>query len=171
MTELKLMAGLHMLAAGIFVGSNVLLERVIKRLDAVPPREAARLGELLGTDIVYINFIALITAGAVGIYRLASTGMIAAFAQAEFYTTGYGVAISLMILLWVTLIISSSVITFYLRPRLLVKLPFDTSRDALEQFGNSAMAANVWMTWLGRYNLTAGVLAFLIGGFLRLGGF
>ncbi len=166
----QLTSGAHLLAAGVFVGSNVLLERVVKRLDAVPPREAARLGELLGTDVVYINFTALIVLGATGIYLLKDMTF-GAFAQPAFYISGYGFARSLMIILWLTVIISSSVMTFYLRPRMLPKLPYDVTRDALKQIGERAMAANAWTTRLGRYNLAAGALSMFIGGFVQPSGF
>jgi uncharacterized membrane protein len=170
MFELNLMTGLHILAAGVFVGSNILLERVIKRLDALPPREAARLGELLGTDIVYINFGALIVLGAAGIYRIFISNMTNLFITTGFYQSSYGITFLFMIFVWITLVISSCIITFYFRPRLMVKLPFDTGRDALEPFGEKAFAASKWMIWLGRYNLVAAVVAILVSATLRYGG-
>jgi len=171
MLEMQISVGLHTLAAAVFVGVNVLLERVVKRLDAVPPREAARLGELIGTDIVYINSGALAVLVATGVLLLQSEGTLASLTQPSFYGGGYGVALGLMILLWLTLIVSSCVMTFYLRPRMLVKLPYDVTRDALVKIGDKAMSANVWMTRFGRYNLAAGVVSILIGGFLHGGGF
>jgi len=171
MTDFQIALGLHVLAAGVFVGCNVLLERVVHRLDAIPPREAARLGELIGTDIIWINYGALILAALTGGYLLWGSGSLGSLLDPSFYAGGYGLAMGLMILLWATLIATSSVITFVLRPRLLVKLPYDTSRDLLESIGNDAMRANAAMSWLGRYNLAAGVATVLIGGFLDYGGF
>lgn len=167
---MQLALALHLLAAAVFVGCNVLLERVVYRLDAIPPREAARMGELIGTDIVFINFGALLTAFGSGLYMLWYNGTLGDALTFGFYSDAYGRTLGLMMALWASLIVTSSVITFYLRPRLLVKLPFNTSRDALEPIGAQAMAANEWMSRLGRYNLAAGVAAILSGALLHFGG-
>lgn len=171
MLDLQIAVGLHVLAGGVFVGCNVLLERVVHRLDAIPPREAARMGELIGTDIIWINFGALAVVALSGLYLMWVAGTLPSIADPWFYTDGYGIALGLMMLLWLSVVATSLVITFYLRPRLLVKLPFDTSREVLEDIGNTAMRANTAMSWLGRYNLAAGVTTILIGGFIRYGGF
>lgn len=171
MMDFQIAVGLHVLAGGVFVGCNVLLERVVHRLDAIPPREAARMGELIGTDIIWINFGALAVVALSGLYLLWGNGMLPSVIDPEFYGDGYGTAMGLMMLLWLSVVATSLVITFYLRPRLLVKLPYDTSREALEEIGNAAMRANTAMSWLGRYNLAAGVTTILIGGFIRYGGF
>ena len=170
MWDIQLALALHLLATGIFVGCNVLLERVVLRLDAIPPREAARMGELIGTDIVFINYGALLAAFGSGIYLLWYNGTLGDALSLAFYADAYGRTLGLMMGLWASLIVTSSVITFYLRPRLLVKLPFDTSRDALEEIGARAMAANEWMSRLGRYNLAAGITAVLAGALLHYGG-
>lgn len=170
MWDVQLALALHLLAAAVFVGCNVLLERVVHRLDAIPPREAARMGELIGTDIVFINFGALLTAFGSGLYMMWYNGMLGDALSAGFYADSYGRTLGLMMALWASLIVTSSIITFYLRPRLLVKLPFDTGRDALEPIGARAMAANEWMSRLGRYNLAAGIGAVLSGALLHYGG-
>jgi uncharacterized membrane protein len=171
MLSVQIALGLHVLAGGVFVGCNVLLERVVHRLDAIPPREAARMGELIGTDIIWINFAALAIVALSGSYLMWGSGTLGQVVEPQFYLDGYGLALGLMILLWMTLVVTSLIITFWLRPRLLVKLPYDTSREALEEIGNQAMRANTAMSWLGRYNLVAGVVSILIGGFIRYGGF
>ena len=170
MWDVQLALALHLLAAGTFVGCNVLLERVVHRLDAIPPREAARMGELIGTDIVFINYGALLTAFLSGLYLLWSSGTLGDVVTLAFYADAYGRTLGVMMALWASLIVTSSLITFYLRPRLLVKLPFDVKRDALEQIGARAMAANAWMSRLGRYNLGAGIVAVLSGAVLHYGG-
>ena len=170
MWDLQLALALHLLAAATFVGCNVLLERVVLRLDAIPPREAARMGELIGTDIVFINYGALLTAFFSGLYMLWSNGTLGDAMTLAFYGDAYGRTLGLMMGLWASLIVTSSVITFHLRPRLLVKLPFDIKRDALEQIGAEAMAANEWMGRIGRYNLAAGIVAVLSGAVLHYGG-
>lgn len=159
--------------AGVFVGSNVFLDFLLTpRLDLIPPGQAARLGEKLGTDFAWLNWIALAGLPATGLLLLLlRAGSLGQLLQPSYYLTGHGVALAAMMLIWLTLTINAAVLTFYLRPRVVVKLPYDATRQEVEAARTEAINGAQWMRYLARYNAIASVVAVLIGGFLRYGGF
>jgi uncharacterized membrane protein len=170
--ELQILIGLHILFAAIFVGSNVFLDFLLTpRLDLIPPGQAARLGDKLGTDFAILNWIALFGLPLTGILYLWSAGSLGQFLDGSFYTGGYGVALVLMIGIWASLVATAAVLTFYLRPRVVVKLPYDATRQRVSDSRAGAMVYANWMSRLARYNVAVSVIAVLIGGFLRFGGF
>ncbi len=170
--ELKILVALHLLFAAIFVGSNVFLDFLLTpRLDLIPPGQAARLGDRLGTDFAILNWITLVGLPLSGLLMLWRLGTIRELAYFAFYRSGYGIALCTMIAIWATLIATASVLTFYLRPRVVVKLPYDASRQRVEGARQDAMRYANWMRWLARYNVVVSMLAIVVGGFLRFGGF
>ncbi len=170
--ELQILIGLHLVFAGVFVGSNIFLDFLLApRLDLIPPGQAARLGDKLGTDFAILNWVALGGLPLTGILYLWIFGSLGQFLDGAFYTGGYGIALVLMIAIWASLVGTATVLTFYLRPRVVVKLPYDASRQQVEGSRADAMVYANWMRYLARYNATISVVAVLIGGFLRFGGF
>ncbi len=170
--ELQILIGLHMLFAAIFVGSNIFLDALLApRLDLIPPGQAARLGDKLGTDFAILNWIALGGLPLTGVLFLWRVGSFGQFLQASFYTSGYGVALLSMFAIWASLVATAAVLTFYLRPRVVVKLPYDATRQQVEGSRTDAMLYANWMRRLARYNAAVSVVAVLVGGFLRFGGF
>jgi uncharacterized membrane protein len=155
---------LHLLAAAVFAGSNVFLDFVLGRhLALIPPGQATRLGERVGADFALLNWAALLALLASGAVLIAELGIDARLLEPGFYATGYGLAMTAMTALWVSVVASSALLTFYLRPRVLVKLPAGASVHSV------AMAA--WMRRLARFNGAASLLAIVAGGTLRWGGF
>ncbi len=170
--ELQILIGLHLLFAGVFVGSNIFLDVLLApRLDLIPPGQAARLGDKLGTDFAILNWIALGGLPLTGVLFLWCLGSLGQFSQMSFYTSGYGVALLLMIMIWASLVTTATILTFYLRPRVVVKLPYDATRQQVEGSRTDAMLYANWMRRLARYNAAVSVIAVLVGGFLRFGGF
>lgn len=170
--ELQILIALHLLFAAIFVGSNVFLDFLLTpRLDLIPPGQAARLGDRLGTDFAILNWITLVGLPLTGLLTLWRLGTLGQFVHAAFYMSGYGMALVTMITIWATLIVTASILTFYLRPRVVVKLPYDASRQLVEGARADAMRYANWMRWLARYNVAVSMLAIVVGGFLRFGGF
>jgi hypothetical protein len=170
--ESQILIGLHILFAAVFVGSNVFLDFLLTpRLEVIPPGQAARLGDKVGVDFAILNWIALgglpLTALLL-LWRLSAIGRLITW---RFYGSGYGVALLSMIIIWLSLVVSAAVLTFYLRPRVLVKLAYDTTRQQVESSRTDAMRYANWMQRLARYNVISSMLAILIGGFLRFGGF
>lgn len=167
---LQLLAGLHILSAAVFVGSNSLLEALLRRLALIPPRDAATLSDRLGVDLAVVNFTALGLLGATGVARLFVSEIAGQALKLSFWTSGYGLALAPMVGIWVTLI-ASALTLMWLRGRAVPKLPFDATREDVGQRAEDAMRAAALMRKLGVYNLIAGAAVILVGGFLRYGGF
>jgi uncharacterized membrane protein len=170
--ELQLLMGLHILFAAVFVGSNVFLDFLLTpRLDLIPPGQAARLGERLGVDFAVLNWITLAGLPLTGLLMLWRMATIGDLLTRDFYVRGYGVALTTMIAIWLSLVVTASILTFYLRPRVVVKLPYDVTRQQVEGARTDAIRYAGWMRWFARYNVIASMVAVLVGGFLRYGGF
>jgi uncharacterized membrane protein len=170
--DLQILVSFHLFFAAVFVGSNVFLDFLLTpRLDLIPPGQAARLGDKLGTDFAWLNWAALIGSPLSGILLLWRLGDLPSLLDPSFLFGGYGIALLSMITLWFTLIITAAILTFYLRPRVVVKLPYDASRQQVEGSRTDAMDYAKWMQRLARYNVIASTIIIVIGGFLRFGGF
>ena len=171
MITLKLLSVLHILGTVVFVGSNVLMARLVKRLEAIPPREAARLSELLGGDMAVMNSAALVILGVTGFWRLGETDLLGDLFRWEFISSAYGAALWAMLLLWLGVLVSAGLMTLYFRPRLSIKLPYNASRQAIEDGAAGTMASAAWIGRLSTFNLVVGLVTVLVAGFLRYGGF
>jgi uncharacterized membrane protein len=172
MITLQILAGLHLLFAGVFVGSNVFLDFLLTpRLDFIPPGQAARLGEKLGIDFAVLSWISLLGLPTTGLLLLWRAGGIHRLLELSFYTTGYGSALLIMMTIWLTLAITGAILTFYLRPRVVVKLPYDVTRQEIESARERTIRTAQWMRRLARYNAIASMVNIVIGGFLRYSGF
>lgn len=172
MIELQILVGLHILLAALFVGSNVFLDFLLTpRLDLIPPGQAARLGEKVGVDFAILNWISLVGLPVTGIWMLVRFGSLGRLAEPGFYATGYGSALLAMMIIWLCLAVTGAILTFVLRPRAVVKLPYDASRQDVENGRTKAIDTAAWMRRLARFNAIASMLSVLIGGALRFGGF
>src|ERR1035437_64762 len=170
--DLQILAGIHMRFAAVFVGSNVFLDYLLTpRLDLIPPGQAARLGDKLGTDFAWLNWITLLGSPLTGLLLLWRLGNFSSLFDPSFYVTGYGAALLSMMIIWLSLIITAAILTFYLRPRVIVKLPYDATRQQVEGSRTDAIYYADWMKRLARYNVISSSLVIVIGGFLRFGGF
>ncbi len=172
MIWLQILVALHMLFAGVFVGSNVFLDYLLTpRLDLIPPGQAARLGEKLGVDFAWLNWVCLAGLPITGLLLFYWFGPIGLLLQPRFYLTPYGLALLIMFLIWVSLVFTAVVLTWVLRPQVIVKLPYDASRQEVEASRTQAVAAADRMRQFARYNAIVSIINILIGGFLRFGGF
>jgi uncharacterized membrane protein len=170
--DLQILVSIHLLFAAVFVGSNVFLDFLLtRRLDLIPPGQAARLGDKLGTDFAILNWITLLGLPLSGVLLLWRLGSLSSLLDPAFFTGGYGAALLTMITIWFTLIITAAILTFYLRPRVVVKLPYDATRQQVEGSRTDAVRYANWMKRLARYNVISSMVAIVIGGFLRFGGF
>ncbi len=167
---LQVLSALHLVAAAVFVGSNVLIELLVRRLELIPPVDAAMVSSRLGLDLTVLNGSALVVAGGTGIGRIFVSESEDQYFEADFWGTGYGLAMACMIGLWLTLLVSASALVL-LRRRAVAKLPFDATREEVEANAEAGMRAADWMRWIGWYNLAAGVALVVVGGFLKYGGF
>jgi len=169
--ELQTLVAFHIFFAAVFVGSNVFLDFLLTpRLDLIPPGQAARLGDKLGNDFAILNWAALIGLPVSGLLELWRLGNLGVLLSLKFLATGYGVALVLMMLIWLSLVITATILTFYLRPRVIVKLPYDATREQVESSRTDSIAYADWMKTFARYNVISSVVAIVIGGILRYGG-
>jgi uncharacterized membrane protein len=169
---LQLLVAFHLLCAAVFVGSNVFLDILLTpRLDLIPPGQAARLGDKLGTDFAILNWITLVGLPLSGLLLLWPFGILPQMLHPGFYKGNYGVALLTMMFIWLSLVITAAILTFYLRPRVVVKLPYEATRQQVEGARTDAIKYANWMRRLARYNVTVSTLAIVVGGFMRFGGF
>jgi uncharacterized membrane protein len=170
--DLQILVSIHLLFAAVFVGSNVFLDFLLTpRLDLIPPGQAARLGDKLGTDFAILNWITLLGLPLSGLLLLWRLGELSSLLDPEFFVGGYGAALLSMMLIWLSLIITAAILTFYLRPRVVVKLPYNATRQQVEGSRTDAVRYANWMRRLARYNVVSSMIAIVIGGFLRFGGY
>lgn len=169
---LQAATAVHLLAAAVFVGSNVFLDFVFsRRLELIPPGQAARLGERVGADFALLNWSSLLLLFVSGAVLTVEVGVDSRLLDAGFYVGGYGAALAAMVVLWLTIVASSATLTFYLRPRVVMRLPLQTRILDVEPARARSVALAAWMRRLARYNALASMLAIVAGGSLRWGGF
>ncbi len=168
---LKVFLSLHVAFAALFVGGNVFMDFLLSpRLDLIPPGQAARLGEKLGNDFAIFNWVCLIGIMITGWLVLWRKGIEQSVFDIEFIQTSYGAALLIKEVIWTTLIFTGAAMTFYLRPRVIVKLPYDASREEIESKREDTMNYSKYMRWMARYNGVAAVVALLAAVFMAQGG-
>jgi uncharacterized membrane protein len=168
---LKIFLALHVTFAALFVGGNVFMDFLLTpRLELIPPGQAARLGEKLGNDFAIFNWVCLIGILITGWLVLWRNGIEGSVFDIGFIQTGYGAALLVKEIIWTTLIFTGAMMTFYLRPRVIVKLPYDASREEIESDREAAMDYSKYMRWMARYNGVAAVVALIAGVFMSKGG-
>jgi putative copper export protein len=168
---LKIFLSLHVAFAAMFVGGNVFLDFILTpRLELIPPGQAARLSGKMGNDFALFNWICLIGILVTGMLTMWHKGITGSVFDTTFITTSYGAALLVKEILWTTLIFTGAMMTFYLRPRVIVKLPYDASRESIEADREDTIRYADWMRRLARYNGVAAVIALISGVFMNQGG-
>ncbi|MBI5309420.1 MAG: hypothetical protein HZB14_00085 [Actinobacteria bacterium] len=168
---LKILVTFHVTFAALFVGGNVFMDFLLSpRLDLIPPGQAARLGEKLGNDFAIFNWVCLIGIMVSGMLIMWRNGLEQSVFDLEFIQSPYGAALLVKEIIWSTLIFTGAAMTFYLRPRVIVKLPYDASRESIESDREATLNYSKWMRWMARYNGIAAVIALICGVFMAKGG-
>jgi len=173
MTLYAVLVGFHVLFAALFVGGNAFLDFLLSpRLDLLPPGQAARLGEKLGMDFAIYSWAALIGLFLTGMISLYQMDLLAQLVEAEFWGTDYGRALASMSIGWLIMIVSATILTFYLRPRVVVKIPHDATREMATGKRDDTVRYAKYMSWLARFNAVGSIALVFIGVFLtKNGGF
>jgi len=154
---------IHILSAAVLVGSvffNYFLLRPALRL--IPPAHAVVVAQRVGTVFTYSGWAALILLFLSGALRLPSLTVIF---QPDFYTAGYGRAVALMIFLWFLTVVSSTIMTFVLRPKLMRKLTVNSNPTLadVEKRRADQIAASTWLDRLQLANVITSTLALIAG--------
>src|SRR5208282_3916844 len=103
--DLQILASFHMLFAAVFVGSNVFLDFLLTpRLDLIPPGQAARLGDKLGTDFAWLNWVALMGPPLSGLLMRWRLCTFSSSPETGFYIADYGAGIATIIAIWISFI-------------------------------------------------------------------
>lgn len=167
----KLLVMAHVLFAALFVGGNVFMDFLLSpRLDLIPPGQAARLGEKLGNDFAIFNWVCLIGIMVTGVGSMWIRDFAGSVFDIDYLQTAPGIALAIKEVIWTTLIFTGAMMTFYLRPRVIVKLPYDASRESIESDREATINYSVWMGRMARYNGVAAVIALLCGVVMSKGG-
>jgi uncharacterized membrane protein len=170
MTIMALLFGFHILSVAVFLGGNVLMEFVVmRRMAAIPPGDAAVLGNKVGSDFAYLTWGALVGIAVTGVLILWQLNLLWSLFDPGFMSTRYGLVLLVKILIFVTLVASGTVITFYLRPRVVQKLPYNAESVDIDRASSRAMANAIWLQRCARYNMVASVIGLFAGAFLANG--
>ncbi len=164
---------IHILSAGILVGSvifNYFLLRPALRL--IPPAHAVVIAQKIGTLFTYLGWSALGLLFLSGLSRLYIGGDLGVLVTRELYAYGHSRSLALMILSWFVTVVSSSIMTFSLRPKLMKKL-LVSSNPALadvEKRRLTQMEASLWLDRLQLLNVITATLALIAGASIVEGG-
>ncbi len=166
------MIGLHVLFVAIFVGGNVVMDLVLTPgLNVIPPGSAAQLSNKIGANFANLTWLALGGIAVTGILLLRQRGVLTNVFNTDFLTGRYGLTVLTKATIFASLVVSGAVMTFYLRPSLVQKLPYDATRQDIDAIPGPAMRKAAWLQRLALYNMGASIVALFIGSFQANGGF
>jgi uncharacterized membrane protein len=164
---------LHVVAACAFVGSVLFHYAIVRRsLRLVPPAYAVVLGQKIGTEFNYLGWAALGVLGITGALRIFIDGRLFQLLTAEFYGSGAGRALALMMVGWAVSVISAGIMTVLLRPVLMSKLPSRSEPDlaTVDRWRGAQTSAGDWMVRLQVVTLVFSLLAAVAGASVIYGG-
>jgi len=173
MTGLMALRIIHILAAAGLVGSvifNYFLLRPALRL--IPPPHAVVIAQRVGNAFTILGWSALGLLLVTGLLRLYLQGLLGALFNSQFYTTGYGRWLAVMVFFWLVTLTSSAIMTFALRPTLLKKLPVHSNPGLgdVEKRRAAQLAASRRMEQLQLVTVIAATLALVAGASIMFGG-
>lgn len=173
LTLLFILRIIHDLAAATLVGSvifNYFLLRPSLRL--IPPAHAVVIAQRVGTLFTYTGWTALVLLFLSGALRLYYGGRLGFIFTLDLYAHGPGRALALMLLFWFITIVSSTIMTFTLRPKLMKKLTVHSNPTLadVEKRRATQMAASAWLDRLQLLNVVTSTLALLAGVSIAYGG-
>ena len=163
---------LHVVAVVTYVGGGVLLHGPLRRaLRLIPPGQASIVASRVGGDFTYLSWMSLALWGSTGywmIFRYA-LGEVSApltlFITPHLLRTPKGVALLVMVSTWYLIVISASIITFVLRPRLALRVTPDATAEAADRAVATISRAARWVDLLALANLGLAALGLLAGAF------
>lgn len=171
-TEMGILIGLHILFGGVFLGVNIYLDFILMpALSGILPGQAARFSERVGARVFVMMAVSLLGLGGTGLTMLYRIGMLPMLAVPSFYLSGYGLALLVMMFIWLSTMTTALLLQYWFRPRFLARMPLATDKESIEAARDAGIEAGTRMGYLARYNAAAALVAILTGGFLRYGGY
>jgi len=165
---------LHIVAAAIYMGGSLILHGPLRRaLRMIPPGQASIIGARVGEDFTYLSWMNLVLLGFTGYWMAARYGWGDAAAPFTLWLnpivlqTLQGVALLVMVFAWFLIVVSASIITFWLRPQLRLRVtPSATVENSNRAVATISRAAR-WIDVLALTNFALSTIALLMGAFFH----
>ncbi len=173
LTLLLLLRIIHDLAAATLVGSVIFSYFLLRpALRLIPPAHAVVIAQRVGNVFTYTGWTALILLFLSGILRIYYTGRLAFIFTLGLYAHRPGRALAFMIFFWFITVLSSTIMTFALRPKLMKKLTVSSNPTLadVEKRRAAQMAASARLDWLQLSNVITSILALIAGASIAYGG-
>lgn len=173
MTLLMLLRIVHVMAAVLFVGAAIFTSFLVRpTLRLVPPASAAVIAHRLGTWFAVLGWVILIVLPLTGVGRLYLQGMLGALISWDFYTTGYGRGLAIMIVSWLATSVTWALMTLMLRQEVMTAAPV-TSNPGPAAIGTRRGEGLVSSARIERLQLAAVIsstIALIAGSSVLFGG-
>jgi uncharacterized membrane protein len=165
---------LHLVAVAVYAGGGFMLHGPLRRaLRMIPPGQASIVGSRVGRDFTYLSWVSLILLGLTGYWMAFRYGWADVSAPSTLWInplalqTPKGVAMLVMALAWVIIVISASIITIVLRPRLSLRVTPDATAEAANRAVATISRADRWLDILALTNFVLATVAVLAGAFFH----
>lgn len=161
---------IHIFAAATLVGSVIFNYFFLRpALNLIPPAHAVVIAQRVGTLFTYSGWTAYILLLLSGVLRLADPFIVF---KPNFYASSYGRSLGVMILSWFIAVVSSAIMTWILRPKLIKKLTVSANPTLadVEKRRTTQMAASTWLDWLQLVIVIFASLALIAGASVGFGG-
>jgi uncharacterized membrane protein len=166
-----LAAYLHVLGVATYLGGSLIMEFVVGPAQkAIPPAQAQVMGKKTADRFLVFAWSALGLILISGILRLYSTGTETFITGAKLWETAYGRTLMTMVLLWCVLVVNGLIITFVLRPKLVMRTGAGVSPTQVQDHQQGQIKAASWVERLTRVDLGIALLVALLGSALQFGG-
>lgn len=166
----KILIGVHVAVMALYVVGGLWIKIPVHRVQkAIPPAQAALVGQKMGLDFTIVSWFAFIVVGGTGYWLLGRAGDFdlasphTFFIDTDLLDGRYGWALFIMVLCWVLVVINGVVMTVYLRPRMGRRLEPTETSAVLEPFIEQLRSAVFWIDVLAWVNLVLAGGSFAAG--------
>lgn len=163
----------HIFSAAIFVGFSIFNYFLLRpSLEQIPPAHAVVVAQRTGSIFTIIGWGALSLLLLSGGLRLYYQQRLGAVFTLEFYFSGYGSSLGIMIFGWFVASVMAGIMTIVIRPRLIGKLAVSSkpTLSDVEKRRAAQIAGSALLEKLQLVNIAASSLALIAGASLAYGG-
>lgn len=165
---------LHIVAVTIYVGGGLFLHGPLRRaLRMIPPGQASIVAARVGADFTYLSWVSLAVLGLTGYWmalRYEWADLSAPFTlwiNPLVLQTPKGAAMLVMVFAWYLILISACIITFVLRPQVVLRVSPGVTAEASNRALATISRAARWLDILALTNFGLAMLALLAGAFFH----